>query len=261
MSTPLRIVAKSCPASAGVSAPIQTGDRSNLTGGFNINDGTVPDRLPDQAYTLKQLHDAERKEVVRTLRDRDPRQREIAKRTGWSTATINRDIAKLDDEGEVVPATLPALAEQANLHHFAAETRARSALVSAWRSGDALLKAKKQIGHGGFMAWLGDNFDGSERNARNYMALAKSAGSADLNPGQSIAAALRAIRQRNVDENKDAKDGYAAFKRRLSALSRAAERVTITPERASEVIALMETVFQKLNPPTEIIDSEVVTGE
>jgi hypothetical protein len=88
---------------------------------------------------------------------------------------------------------LPALAERANRYHVRAQELAHGALEVAWYAGNALLAAKAQCRHGEWLGWLADNFKGSERTAQNYMRLANTQTSADLDPDQSIDGAIKAL--------------------------------------------------------------------
>lgn len=75
---------------------------------------------------------------------------------------------------------LAALAAAINAEHAAGEAAASKGLEHYRRAGERLLQAKKQCGHGKWLAWLKANVKASERRARQYMALAKSAVTADL---------------------------------------------------------------------------------
>lgn len=95
-------------------------------------------------------------------------------------------------------ADLPELAALANKFHDGAISHARSALECAWHAGRALIATKKLCVHGEWTFWLAANFNGSDRTARAYMQLAKRQSSADLDPEQSIDAALKAIAKRSA---------------------------------------------------------------
>jgi hypothetical protein len=117
------------------------------------------------------------------------------------------DETKLDD-----------LAELANEWHAAAQDSARNALKCAWYAGDVLLKAKSQCGHGEWLPWLADNFDGSERTAQGYMKLrAKAQRVADLDPDQSLRDALKAL-SKTKREPTEPVVTMKSFLRRLAAL-------------------------------------------
>src|SRR4051812_30321718 len=84
--------------------------------------------------------------------------------------------------------------EQYRLCEAAAKTSVQHALLA----GTGLQKVKAQLGHGEFLPWLTQNFEGSQRTAQTYMKLArdfsahlegKSAAAADL----SIRGALREL--------------------------------------------------------------------
>ena len=65
------------------------------------------------------------------------------------------------------------LAEEANEAHERAQACFESGIAHAQRAGAALIKAKAQIDHGGWSAWLASNFNGSERTAQLYMRLVR----------------------------------------------------------------------------------------
>lgn len=98
---------------------------------------------------------------------------------------------------EIEKSHLTELAQAANENHRETEKWARVAVNHAMAAGDALLEAKALIEHGGWGAWLLENFEGSDRTARAYMRLAnhreeveaKRQASADL----TIEGALEAI--------------------------------------------------------------------
>ncbi len=68
---------------------------------------------------------------------------------------------------------LEALAQQANEYHVKAKDAAETFIQAARCAGQALLKAKKIIGHGGWLAWLRNNFNASAATAEVYMNVAR----------------------------------------------------------------------------------------
>jgi hypothetical protein len=78
------------------------------------------------------------------------------------------EIARI--EAGVVP---PTLAEQINAEHRACEVAVASAVEHAIRAGEMLMEAKKQAGHGRWLPWLTENFEGSHDKAQVYMRLAR----------------------------------------------------------------------------------------
>jgi hypothetical protein len=69
--------------------------------------------------------------------------------------------------------TLAELAETINAAHEAGEKYRRKGLENYRRCGKALLKAKRQVGHGQWLKWLKDNIRFTIRRAQQYMELAK----------------------------------------------------------------------------------------
>jgi Protein of unknown function (DUF3102) len=76
--------------------------------------------------------------------------------------------------------SLAQLASEINALHAAGEETSRKGLAHFRDAGKKLLAAKEKCGHGNWLAWLKTNVKVSERHAQNYMRLAKSAVTADL---------------------------------------------------------------------------------
>ena len=89
------------------------------------------------------------------------------------------------------------LACEINTEHGHVETHKRSAIKHAIRCGELLLEMKQRVGHGNWLAWVEENFQASERTARNYMEIAKSAAVADLSDATTMRSALRALASRS----------------------------------------------------------------
>jgi hypothetical protein len=89
---------------------------------------------------------------------------------------------------------LEALAAEINAEHEAGEDATCRGLEHFRRAGEKLLKAKEQCGHGNWLSWLKRNVKFSERQARRYMALAKS------EPGSDLETQWRALYGRGADE-------------------------------------------------------------
>jgi hypothetical protein len=85
------------------------------------------------------------------------------------------------------------LACEINTEHGHVETHKRSAIKHAIRCGELLLEMKQRVGHGNWLAWVDEHFEASERTARNYMEIAKSAAVADLSDATTMRSALRAL--------------------------------------------------------------------
>lgn len=105
-------------------------------------------------------------------------------------------------QGNLVPSSEPVrsnedLACEINTEHGHVETHKRSAIKHAIRCGELLLEMKQRVGHGNWLAWVEENFEASERTARNYMEIAKSATVADLSDATTMRSALRALASRS----------------------------------------------------------------
>jgi hypothetical protein len=86
-----------------------------------------------------------------------------------------------------------ALAREINAEHGHVETYKHNTIRHAIRCGELLLEMKRRVGHGNWLTWLEENFEASERTARNYMEIAKSAAVADLRDDATMRSALRAL--------------------------------------------------------------------
>src|SRR5689334_4363071 len=67
---------------------------------------------------------------------------------------------------------LAELARRINAAHEAGESATRKGLEHFRAGGEALLRAKQQCGHGGWLKWLRANVRITDRQARKYMRLA-----------------------------------------------------------------------------------------
>src|SRR5262249_29472399 len=75
---------------------------------------------------------------------------------------------------------LESLAAIANAAHEEGEQLSREGLARFRAAGEALIKAKKQCGHGEWLGWREKNIRFSERQTQRYMRLAKSDVTSDL---------------------------------------------------------------------------------
>lgn len=85
------------------------------------------------------------------------------------------------------------LAREINTEHGHVEAYKRNTIQHAIRCGELLLEMKRRVGHGNWLAWVHEHFEASERTARNYMEIAKSAAVADLKEDTTMRSALRAL--------------------------------------------------------------------
>lgn len=77
-------------------------------------------------------------------------------------STIERPGSRVIDE---------SLIDEINRQHKTVEEAAARTLEHAIECGRLLTIAKDRVGHGEWLRWLSDNFDGSDRTARDYMRL------------------------------------------------------------------------------------------
>jgi hypothetical protein len=93
------------------------------------------------------------------------------------------DLLRTDDD----------LVRAINAEHIHVETHKHKTIGHAIRCGELLLEMKQRVGHGNWLAWVDEHFEASERTARNYMEIAKSAAVADLDADTTMRSALRAL--------------------------------------------------------------------
>ncbi len=85
------------------------------------------------------------------------------------------------------------LTREINTEHGHVETNKHKTIQHAIRCGELLLEMKQRVGHGNWLVWVEEHFEASERTARNYMEIAKSAAVADLKDDTTMRSALRAL--------------------------------------------------------------------
>jgi hypothetical protein len=71
------------------------------------------------------------------------------------------------------PDDLATRAKRANREHKLAGDKAKLAVQHAKNCGEELMRIKGLLGHGKFLPWLKENFEGSDRTARAYMRIAE----------------------------------------------------------------------------------------
>lgn len=79
----------------------------------------------------------------------------------------------IPDAAGSATSTLATLAKEINAAHRACESAARSMLNHARECGNALIRAKAELPHGKFTAWIDANCDFSQQHARRYMTIAR----------------------------------------------------------------------------------------
>jgi hypothetical protein len=94
------------------------------------------------------------------------------------------------------------LTREINAEHGHVERYKRNTIRHAIRCGELLLEMKQRVGHGNWLAWVDEHFEASERTARNYMEIAKSAAVADLSEDTTMRSALRALAPRSESSSK-----------------------------------------------------------
>jgi len=83
----------------------------------------------------------------------------------------------------------------------------RNTIQHAIRCGELLLEMKRRVGHGNWLAWVDEHFQASERTARNYIQIAKTATVADLHDDTTIRSALRALTSRSQTRQTESRSG------------------------------------------------------
>ena len=96
---------------------------------------------------------------------------------------------------------LKTLAEKANRAHSQAQRAERQAVEHAVEAGRLLLKVKEEVGHGNFIKWIEENFEGTPRHARRYMRLAKAADQNRIDPDEvsSLTEAENMLRDQDAE--------------------------------------------------------------
>jgi Protein of unknown function (DUF3102) len=102
---------------------------------------------------------------------------------------------------------LANFASQIRLKHEQATEAAGTAIRLATEAGDLLIKAKEQVQHGSWGAWVQENCRFSERTARGYMRLARELPKLEESKRQRVAdmslrEAIRAVAAPNDDQHK-----------------------------------------------------------
>jgi 16S rRNA G966 N2-methylase RsmD len=92
--------------------------------------------------------------------------------------------------------TLESLATVANEAHACGEADVRKSLAHFRTAGEALIEAKRQVGHGGWMTWMKENLRFGYRQAARYMLLARS-GDGKLDSETNLSDALDALANGN----------------------------------------------------------------
>ncbi len=126
---------------------------------------------------------------------RDPRGQVDAHRPARARAA--QVLPQLDIVASSDPVRTDDLVREINAEHGHVETYKHNTIQHAIRCGELLLEMKQRVGHGNWLAWVQEHFEASERTARNYMEIAKSAAVADLHNDTTIRSALRALASRS----------------------------------------------------------------
>jgi hypothetical protein len=103
------------------------------------------------------------------------------------------------------------IAREINTEHGHVEAHKRNTIQHAIRCGELLLEMKRRVGHGNWLVWVGEHFEASERTARNYMEIAKSAAVADLSDDTTMRSALRTLASRAQSEEETKREQAATM--------------------------------------------------
>jgi DUF3102 family protein len=103
------------------------------------------------------------------------------------------------------------IAREINTEHRRVETHKRNTIQHAIRCGELLLEVKRRVGHGNWLAWVAEHFEASERTARNYMEIAKSAAVADLSDDATMRSALRTLASRSQSDEETKREQAATM--------------------------------------------------
>lgn len=136
------------------------------------------------------------------------------------------------------------LAGRINHHHRAATAAAQTAIEHAIRCGELLAEAKQQLPHGAFLQWLREHCEVKERQAQNYMRVArnreligKNAPGADLtikgalallDQSESVSEPREVEKPKKKPEPKTKYDEGAELEERISTIDHLAWRVVFS---------------------------------
>jgi hypothetical protein len=154
---------------------------------------------------------------------------------------------------------LDALAARANAAHEAGEAASRKGLEHFRAAGEALLKAKAQCGHGNWLAWLEKNVRFSERRAQQYMRLAKSEVTADLEAEWQIISGNAPEKEEAEGEPEGAREALPVFVPPLVQVPKPVMvQVTTRPVQKRTVLVTVRDVPQQPPPkPQELTEYEL----
>jgi hypothetical protein len=138
------------------------------------------------------------------------------------TADGSNAMATLDGDVGDLLCTDDDLAREINAEHGQVEAYKHNTIQHAIRCGELLLEMKQRVGHGNWLAWVQEHFEASERTARNYMEIAKSAAVADLKDDTTMRSALRALASRS--QSKAHNPGTGVVEAPRAGLGRAHQR-------------------------------------
>jgi len=85
------------------------------------------------------------------------------------------------------PAELHSLAEQINEQHDKCKVALTAGVEHAIKAGTLLTEAKQRVGHGGWLAWIQDNCNFSQRTVQAYMRVARNAAMLEERNAQRVA--------------------------------------------------------------------------
>lgn len=148
------------------------------------------------------------------------------------------------------------LARKINRHHRKAEGYAAKALEHALKCGEFLIEAKWSVGHGSWLDWLHENFEGSPRNARKYMSLYRHQSflerSGYSTANLSISSAISLIQSGNNQsrDESDKEDSGAEFEPQETSIRHIASARPVSESVASQIrsaIDLIETGRRSLD--------------
>ena len=147
--------------------------------------GTLISSIGEERWTAVPVHPEPLPLKTLVVLDRQPGLQTTLRSNGNASDTV------VSDE---------QLAREINTEHGHVETHKRTTTQHAIRCGELLLEMKRRVGHGNWLAWVDEHFQASERTARNYMEIAKSAAAADLNDDTTMRSALRALASRSQSQ-------------------------------------------------------------
>jgi hypothetical protein len=136
------------------------------------------------------------------------------------------------------------------------ESSARKTVEHAERCGRALIAVKEKTPHGKWLAWLGANFDHSQKTASRYMTIASNYSSmTNLTDANDINEALRMIAENQETPKRERKPSVEVIEVEASVPPQQSSRATTEPLVAADT----PVEAKPASPPTSVSATVTMT--